>query len=575
MKDSITIKIVIAVAMLIALTLLGIWFSGSVLYWWFGFDHNAELFTYWQYLRHIGRPEVAPFANKIKLSGFAGFLLPITGYLFLLYALFKPRAKSTHGDARFADRAALKRAGLLDNDKTGVLIGRIGNIYLRDKGQRFILLAAPTRSGKGVGVVVPVLLDYQESVVVLDIKQENFQLTSGYRKSIGQDIYVFNPFSDTGHTHRWNPLRYVSSDPGQRVGDLRGIAQMLYPDGDGTGNHKFFIDHARNVFLAISLYLFENYTIHRKLSNAGKAATSYPTFGEMYRTATGDGSADLKKYLSQLADKDHLSDTCRTAFAGFLSQADETFSSIMGTFNAPLTAWSDPVLDAATSGDDFLLTDVRKRRMSIYLCVSPNKLQQASLIFNLFFSQLIHENTRALPQQDPSLQHQCLLLMDEFTSIGPIEIIAHAVSYMAGYNLRLLPIIQSMAQLDATYGKEKARTLATNHATQIIYSPREQQDANDYSEMLGYTTLRKRNRTLARETSHTEVEERRALMLPQELKAMGPDKQILLIEGVNSPALVDKIRYYQEKMFKSRLLPPVSIPNLKDLQNTVGFIKGL
>ena len=159
--------------------------------------------------------------------------------------------------------------------------------------------------------------------------------------------------------------------------------------------------------------------------------------------------------------------------------------------------------------------------------------------------------------------------------VSRIEIIAHAVSYMAGYNLRLLPIIQSMAQLDATYGKEKARTLATNHATQIIYSPREQQDANDYSEMLGYTTLRKRNRTLARETSHTEVEERRALMLPQELKAMGPDKQILLIEGVNSPALVDKIRYYQEKMFKSRLLPPVSIPNLKDLQNTVGFIKGL
>lgn len=563
-------KIVVALVALIVVLLLGLWFSGIVLYWWFGFDANVNILTYWQYLKDIDNPRYIPFLTKIKLSGLAGFALPLFSYLVLLYFLFKPRAQSTHGDARFADRAALKRAGLLDKDKTGVLIGRIGNTYLRDKGQRFILLAAPTRSGKGVGVVIPVLLDYQESVVVLDIKQENFQITSGYRKSIGQDIYVFNPFSDTGHTHRWNPLRYVSTDANQRVGDLRGIAQMLYPDGDGTGNQKFFTDHARNVFLALTLYLFERYERDVQFY---KNQTEYPTLGKLYRTAMGDGQ-DLKKYLSDIADDDNLSETCRTAFAGFISQADETFASIMGTFNAPLTAWSDPVLDAATSGDDFLLTDVRKRRMTIYLCVSPNKLQQASLIFNLFFSQLINENTRALPQQDPSLQHQCLLLMDEFTSIGPVEIIAHAVSYIAGYNLRLLPIIQSMAQLDATYGKEKARTLVTNHATQIVYAPREQQDANDYSEMLGYTTLRKRNRTLARETSHTEVEERRALMLPQELKAMGADKEILLIEGMNSPALVDKIRYYQERMFKSRLMPPVTIPSLKDQQNNSEFVKG-
>ena len=235
----------------------------------------------------------------------------------------------------------------------------------------------------------------------------------------------------------------------------------------------------------------------------------------------------------------------------------------MGTFNAPMTAWSDPFLDAATSADDFLLTDVRKKRMTIYLCVSPNKLSQSSLILNLFFSQLINENTKTLPQDDDKLQHQCLMLMDEFTSIGAVEIIAHAVSYMAGYNMRLLPIIQSMSQLDATYGREKARTLMTNHATQIIYTPREQNDANEYSEMLGYTTVKKRNMTRGRDVSYSESEERRALMLPQELKAMSPEKEILLIEGMNNPAQVDKIRYYQEKMFKERLMKPVIIPTLQ------------
>ena len=157
----------------------------------------------------------------------------------------------------------------------------------------------------------------------------------------------------------------------------------------------------------------------------------------------------------------------------------------MGTFKEPLNPWINPVIDAATSADDFLLTDVRKKKMTVYIGILPNKLAESRVIVNLFFSQLINQNTKELPQGNPDLKHQCLLLMDEFTSIGRVEIIAHSVSYMAGYNIRLFPIIQSVAQLDAVYGKEYARTIITNHALQIIYTPREQQDANEYSEMLG------------------------------------------------------------------------------------------
>ena len=157
----------------------------------------------------------------------------------------------------------------------------------------------------------------------------------------------------------------------------------------------------------------------------------------------------------------------------------ETFASIMGTFKEPLNAFINPVLDAATSANDFLLTDVRKRKMTIYIGIQPNKLAEARLIVNLFFSQLINQNTRELPQNNDELRHQCLLLMDEFTSIGKVEIISTAIAYMAGYNIRLLPIIQSMAQLDAVYGKDVSRTMITNHALQIVYAPREQQDATD------------------------------------------------------------------------------------------------
>ena len=221
-------------------------------------------------------------------------------------------------------------------------------------------------------------------------------------------------------------------------------------------------------------------------------------------------------------------------------------------------------MDAATSADDFLLTDVRKKKMTIYIGILPNKLAESRVIVNLFFSQLINQNTKELPQDNPDLKHQCMLLMDEFTSIGKVEIIAHSVSYMAGYNIRLFPIIQSVAQLDAVYGKEYARTIITNHALQIIYTPREQQDANEYSEMLGYTTVKRKNVSRGRERSVSESEERRALMLPQELKAMSQDKEIILYEGMSHPAQVGKIRYYQDGTFTKRLMGAVKVASLKE-----------
>jgi type IV secretion system protein VirD4 len=322
------------------------------------------------------------------------------------------------------------------------------------------------------------------------------------------------------------------------------------------------VSQSRNAFLAFALYLFEksDHAANRKFKKSPAAVK--PTLGGIYRVSSGDGS-DLKQYLQGVAKEPFLSSDTKTAFANLLSQSDDTFSSIMGSFKEPLNSWINPIVDAATSDDDFLLTDVRKKKMTIYVGILPNKLAESRLIVNLLFSQVINQNTKELPQNNPDLKHQCLLLMDEFTSIGKVDIISTAVSYMAGYNIRLLPIIQSMSQLDATYGKEIGRTIITNHALQIIYAPREQQDANDYSEMLGYTTVKKRNVSRGKEKSYSESEERRALMLPQELKAMGADKEIFFYEGVPHPVLCDKIKYYQDSYFTQRLLPAVEMKKLE------------
>lgn len=551
-------RLILALALALGTLAAGTYFSGFLTLLLLKLNTGLlEWDTYLGYLKAIDLPEVRPYVGKIKVGGYVGFGLPLLGYFALLVLILKPAKKSMHGDARFAGASDLAKHGMLKPSPNGIVVGKFNGNLVRLGGQQFVILAAPTRSGKGVGVVIPNLLDYQESMVVLDIKQENFDLTSGWRASQGQEIYLFNPFAEDRRTHRWNPLSYVSHDPAFRVSDLMSIAAMLYPDG--ADDQKFWVSQARNAFMAFSLYLFENWDNERDSGFPG--APCAPTLGAVYRFSSGDGT-QLKAYFQALSSRKFLSGNARSAFANLLSQADETFSSILGTLKEPLNAWINPVLDAATSGDDFLLTALRKKRMTIYVGIQPNKLAESRLIVNLFFSQVINLNTKELPQKNPELKHQCLLLMDEFTSIGKVDIIATAVAYMAGYNIRLLPIIQSMAQLDAVYGKDVSRTIITNHALQIIYAPREQQDANDYSDMLGYTTVRKQNITRGREVSRSESEERRALMLPQELKAMGFDKEVFLYEGIPHPVMCDKIKYFQDRHFTSRLLPKVEVPRL-------------
>lgn len=517
--------------------------------------------AFYTYARALDLPAVQPYASRIQAAGVFGFGLPLLLGAIAIYYLLRSKQPSLHGDARFARGSELASHGLFKPTDDGILVGKHRGRLVRLSGQQFVILAAPTRSGKGVGVVIPNLLEYRESVVVLDIKQENYELTSGWRAAQGQEVFLFNPFAEDRRTHRWNPLSYVSSDPAFRVSDLMSIAAMLYPDG--ADDQKFWVSQARNAFMAFALFLFEAWDDAERRGVPVSLRTK-PTLGEIYRLSSGDGT-ELKAFYHQLAQQPFLGGNAKSAFANLLSQAAETFASILGTFKEPLNAWINPVLDAATSADDFLLTDVRRKRMTIYIGIQPNKLAESRLIVNLFFSQLINLNTRELPQNNPALKHQCLLLMDEFTSIGRVEIIASAVSYMAGYNIRLLPIIQSMAQLDATYGKDVSRTMITNHALQIVYAPREQQDANDYSEMLGYTTVRKQNVTRGRtraDVSRSHTEERRALMLPQELKAMGTDKEVFFYEGIPHPVMCDKIRYYQDKHFTARLLPKGTVPEL-------------
>jgi type IV secretion system protein VirD4 len=473
----------------------------------------------------------------------------------------RPR-RPLHGDARFANAAEVQRAGLLADGRTpSILIGRYRNDFVALPGQLSVMLSAPTRSGKGVGVVIPNLLNWPDSVVVLDIKGENYDLTAGYRAEHGQAVYAFSPFDEHARSHRWNPLTAVRPSPLHRVGDLLAIGQSFFPnDGGGTSSEAFFNDQARNLFLGLGLLLLESPELPR-------------TIGEMLRQSSGKGQA-LKDHLTGLItqrrhDGRPLSDECVDALQRLLSNSDNTLSSVVATFNAPLTIFADAIVDAATSADDFRLEDVRRRRMSIYVRIPPNRLANARPLLNLFFSQLVSLNTQHLPQQDPTLKYQCLLVNDEFTAMGRVGVITNAAAFLAGYNLRLLTVVQAMSQLDAVYGDKEARTFATNHGLQILYAPREQRDADEYSTMLGHfterATARGRSRSFSAHghttVSHNESEQRRALLLPQEFKELGSERLVVMAEGCK-PILGEKIRYFRDKAFTSRLRPPPVVPQM-------------
>ncbi|NVD69585.1 type IV secretory system conjugative DNA transfer family protein [Duganella sp. BJB1802] len=431
-----------------------------------------------------------------------------------------------------------------------IIVGKYRGRYLTAKDQQFVLLAAPTGADKGTAVVVPNLLNYADSVAVFDLKLENFRYTSLYRQRNGQQVFLWAPFAEDGKTHRWNMLDNIDRDSLFRIGDILAIGQAFYPS-DCHPREKFWNDNARNLFLALVLYLMETPELPC-------------TLGEVFRQSSGAGQPlkqHLQDILEQRGDSDRpLSDACVDAINRFLSASAETVGNIISTFNAPLLIFANPIVDAATCASDFDLGAVRRQRMSIFLGIPPNRVNDAGVLANIFFSQLINLNTKQLPENDPTLRHECLLVLDEITAIGKLAIIAKSNAYIRGYRLRLLTTVQSLSQLVSTYGEADARTLITDHTIRIAYPPSEQQDADEYSKMLGYLTLfvtsrgSSRTSTAAGGSSQSEhtSEQARALMLPQELKFMPRNRQIVFARYCR-PILCDKALYYHDHRFLDRM----------------------
>jgi type IV secretion system protein VirD4 len=380
-----------------------------------------------------------PRVVRAMAGGLAGGLTLLAGLAYALWA----RAAPLHGAARFAREREIKRHGF--RSLSGIVVGRKGGRFLTFGGSEHVLVEAPTRSGKGTGIVIPNLLTWQGSVVVLDVKRENYDASAGFRAHYGQQVFLFNPTDRACRTARYNPLAYIDrSDPDDVIIELQKIATMLFVAPER--GEAFWANGARTGFAGVGAWLAE--TSDEPL-----------TMGAIYRHLTeGDARSFFKK---ELADpKLSLSTGCRTALSDFAGGSDNSFADIKKTITNVLGLWLNPIVDAATSASDFDLRNLRKRHISIYLGVSPDELDRVAPLDNLLLQQLIDLNVRHLPNETTPIP--VLVILDEFVRLGRASVIASAFSYVAGYGIRLLPVIQSRSQLRGVYGEHVADEIVAN-----------------------------------------------------------------------------------------------------------------
>lgn len=618
------------------------------------YDTLIQSWKLWQYKKLHTPISIGTVAFILSM------VLPFIGVIIL--GIFEFPEPDIHGNAKEITDDELEESGLLSTEQSKhpeILIGKVAKgrykgKFLKFDGQQFMGLGAPTRSGKGVGFVIPNLLNYRDSVCVLDIKAENFIMTAGYRKKMGQEIFVFAPdgyrFSEDDYiqyklsdhylsmseeeqkafderyfenaqvlTHRWNPLGYISRAKSRRVGDIEDIIAILFPDGGG--DNAIWNSMASSVFSGYVLYMLDMEKIVKDInaeiqSNRDNGVDdnrefmpAYPvTMAQMF-TLTGvpDIAAWMNDEILYWKEQGRpLSHETVEAFNRFTGVDVKTRGNIMQNFNQPLKVYQVESCMLATEANDFNFEDLRKKRMSVYIVLSPSGIKKYGRLINLFFSQLVNVNTKELPEHNPELKYQCLLVLDEFTSMGRVEIIEKSIAFTAGYDLRYMLIYQDDGQIesDEAYGKSGARVLKKNLALEVIYPPKTVDETADrVSKTFGTKTVkiktRSRTSSLGGGVSNGENEQyvKRDLYLPQEVVELGSVKyfseivkknwlglnrkirkrtnlgvnEIIIMEQVK-PFVAHKIMYFDEPVFvKRKKIATDNIPEIPVLKEIKRF----
>jgi len=500
--------------------------------WWYHFDAYA--------------PQVFDRAGMIAgASGFVGVGAAVAGSL---WRARQSNNVTTYGSARWATSRELEKAGL--HDDAGVLLGLHDGRYLRHDGPEHVMAFAPTRSGKGVGLVVPTLLSWTGSAIVHDIKGENWQLTAGWRDRFSHCL-LFNP-TDARSAH-YNPLLEVRRGADE-VRDVQNIADILV-DPEGAlerRNHWEKTSHALLVGAILHvLYAEEEKTLARVATFLSDPQRSFVATLKRMMTTNHLGDDQVPRVHPVVA----------SAARELLNKSENERSGVLSTAMSFLGLYRDPTVAEVTSRCDWRIADLVEGGcpVTLYLVIPPSDISRTKPLIRLVLNQIGRRLTERLDQVAD--HHRLLLMLDEFPALGRLDFFETSLAFMAGYGIRAFLIAQSLNQIERAYGEHNA--ILDNCHVRVAFATNDERTAKRISDALGTATEQRAMRNyaghrLAPWLAHVMVsrqETARALLTPGEVMQLPPSDELVLVSGM-APIRARKLRYFADRNFAGRVSAP-------------------
>ncbi|MEE9926033.1 conjugal transfer protein TraG [Brucella intermedia] len=545
------------IAVVLLIVLIAVWSATQWVAWRLGFQpqlgsswfelagqpfYPPPALFWWWYFYDAYAPNVFFEGGAIAASG--GLIAIAVAIFMSIWRAREAKDVKTFGSARWAERDEIEKAGLLGDD--GVVLGRYEQEYLRHDGAEHTLCFAPTRSGKGVGLVVPTLLTWPGSVIVHDIKGENWELTSGFRARHGR-VLLFDPTNSASSAY--NPLLEVRKGEWE-VRDVQNVADVLV-DPEGSLEK-------RNHWEKTSHSLLVGAILHVLYAEKDKTLAGVAAF-------LSDPRRPIESTLSAMMNTPHLGEkgphpVVASAARELLNKSDNERSGVLSTAMSFLGLYRDPIVATVTSRCDWRIADLvsEERPATLYLVVPPSDISRTKPLVRLVLNQIGRRLTEDLHAKDR--RHRLLMMLDEFPALGRLDFFESALAFMAGYQIKAFLIAQSLNQIEKAYGANNS--ILDNCHVRVSFATNDERTAKRVSDSLGTATEMRAMQNyaghrLAPWLSHLMVsrsETARPLLTPGEIMQLPPDDEIVMVAGI-PPIRTKKARYFDDARFRERLLP--------------------
>jgi type IV secretion system protein VirD4 len=451
---------------------------------------------------------------RIRKPLFEGEMMVLGGSMLSMFVFFaaanrrarrlSENAEDLQGSARWATPKYVEATGFTQA-RAGVYVGgwysdsKRKLIYLRHNGPEHILAFAPTRSGKGVGLVIPTLLSWDESAVIYDITGENYAKTAGFRSKHGHICFKFSPVED-GSSSRFNPLAEVRLFTPRDVSDAQNIADMIIRSGEDSPMERHWEDTAASLTTGMILHVCYTAASEGRVACLADLAGHFTRPGIDFRETLNEmlsfpHDPQLKRgWITSSGSKTATHPVVSEKAQEMLDKESKELSGVLSTAKTALALYSDPLVARNTSASDFTIDDLVNfgRPISLYLVVPPSDKIRLRRLIRLMFTMVVNRLTERMAfdgAEQKRNRHRLLFLIDEFPSLNRMEIFADALSYMAGYGLKAYLITQDIRQIVDAYGQNES--IVSNCHVRIAYAPNQVETAELLSKMTGTTTVQK------------------------------------------------------------------------------------